>query len=463
MPPIKTIEQHQYQRKIYSVSELNRACKQTLESQISTIWLEAEISNLAMPASGHWYFSLKDSRAQVRCAMFKGANRSCKVPPEEGMKVLIRAKVSLFEPRGEFQLIVEYLEPSGAGELLRQFEELKAKLKYEGLFDDAHKKTISQSYESIGVITSSTGAAIHDVISVIRRRYPLQKLIVYPCMVQGNQAASQIIQQINVANERQEVDLLLLVRGGGSIEDLWCFNDETLARAIFESELPIVTGVGHEVDFTIADYVADLRAPTPSAAAERTTFDQQEILAQLEGFKDWLINTISYKIDNYSQQVDWLKRQISSPELIIKQNREKLSFLKHRASSAVNNTLSIDNQHLTQIHSRLLQQNPSNKINLAKERRNNLKQKLVLLINKKLIQQVERLAAASAQLHAVSPLATLSRGYSITRNAQGDLIKDASQLKTGDVLITSLDEGSVRSEVIETHNDNMINEALNSK
>ena len=402
MARLKTIEQTQHQRKVYSVSELNRSCKQTLESKFAIIWLEAEISNLAMPASGHWYFSLKDAKAQVRCAMFKGNNRACKIPPEEGMKVLVRAKVSLFESRGEFQLIVEYLEAAGTGDLLRQYEELKTKLDNEGLFAASEKCDIAQSNKRIGVITSSTGAAIHDVISVIRRRYPLQKLVIYPCLVQGNIAAEQIIKQIQTANHRQEVDLLLLVRGGGSLEDLWCFNDETLARAIFASELPIVTGIGHEVDFTIADFVADLRAPTPSAAAEKTTIDQRELYEHIEAIKQWQSQFILDKVQTNFQKVDWLTRQLQSPQTIIDNQKQQLKLIQHRLAS---------------------------------------------IIEKRLTSSQSQFRELAIKLDSISPLAIIGRGYSLTKTEQGQLLKNATETKIGDNIISQLSKGSIKSQV----------------
>ncbi|PCJ46431.1 MAG: exodeoxyribonuclease VII large subunit [Gammaproteobacteria bacterium] len=447
MAGIKTIEQQQYQRKIYNVSELNRRCKQTLESQFSTIWLEAEISNLAMPASGHWYFSLKDSKAQVRCAMFKGKNRACRVPPDEGMKVLVRAKVSLFEPRGEFQLIVEYLEPAGIGQLLQQYEELKSKLALEGLFDEQSKQEISHCYHTIGIITSSTGAAIHDVISVIRRRYPLQKLIIYPCLVQGNQAADQIINQIILANQRNEVELLLLVRGGGSMEDLWCFNSELLARTIHHSCLPIVTGIGHEVDFTIADYVADLRAPTPSAAAERTTQDQREVSEHLNALTVWQISFIELKLQNLSQKLDWLQRQLQSPERLIKNREQQLELLKQRMVTCVQQKLNQSQNLLHTSHLKLSHLDPGALIQTAIERHLQLKTRLIQAIEKNLSASVNRFREFSLLLDSLSPLATLGRGYSLTKTADGTLVKDVTQIKIGDTIFSTLKNASLESQV----------------
>lgn len=448
MPGIKTIEQHQYQRKIYSVSELNRRCKQTLESQFSTIWLEAEISNLAIPSSGHWYFSLKDIKAQVRCAMFKGKNRICLVQPENGMKVLVRAKVSLFEPRGEFQLIVDYLEAAGTGDLLQQYEMLKTKLDKEGLFDASEKAPISHFNKRIGVITSSTGAAVHDVLSVFKRRYPLQEVVIYPCLVQGNLAADQIIRQIEVANHRREVDLLLLVRGGGSLEDLWCFNDEALARTIFDSDLPIVTGIGHEVDFTIADYVADLRAPTPSAAAEKTTQDQRELFEQIEGLKQWQIQCVENKLENSSQKLDWLTRQLQTPESVIHSRQQRLVLLQHKMKAIQESQHASSSARLQTLKFRLSQTNPSLKIQTAKQRRVQLKQRLVQANEKHYLNSQSKFRELSIKLDSLSPLAILGRGYSVTTNASEQLITNSDAVKSGDIITSQLKAGSIKSQVI---------------
>ncbi len=447
MSGIKTIKQHSYKRKIYNVSELNRRCKQTLENEFSTVWLEGEISNFVVPASGHWYFSLKDQKAQVRCAMFKGRNQLCKVLPEEGMSILVRAKVSLFEPRGEFQLIIEYLEAAGTGELLKQYEELKNKLDQEGLFAPETKRQITPHNKRIGVITSATGAAIHDVISVIRRRYPLQQLIVYPCLVQGKQAAGQIIRQLHTANTRQEVDLLLLVRGGGSLEDLWCFNDEALARAIFASELPVVTGIGHEVDVTIADFVADLRAPTPSAAAEKTTPDQRELLQQLESLRLWQGQYINNKLQTYGQQLDWLTRQLQSPEAIINSRLQQIQLLQHRLQTVINNRRSTLNDRLQTLRLKLSQSDPNVKIQTARQQRVYLKQRLKQAIEHNLSDKRTLFRELSIKLDNLSPLTILGRGYSVTSDESGKLITDAAEVAIGDNVVSRLKSGEVYSRV----------------
>ncbi len=447
MSGIKTIQQHTYKRKIFNVSELNRRCKQTLESTFSTVWLEGEVSNFAAPASGHWYFSIKDQRAQVRCAMFRGKNQGCKIIPEEGMSILVRAKVSLFEPRGEFQLIVEYLEIAGTGDLLRQYEELKNKLEAEGLFDPDRKKSITPFNRRIGVITSATGAAVHDVISVIRRRYPLQELIIYPCLVQGEQASQQIIRQINTANQRQEVDLLLLVRGGGSLEDLWCFNDESLARAIFASHLPIVSGIGHEVDFTIADFVADLRAPTPSAAAEKTTPDQKELFQKLDSLMLRQKQAIEGKILSHNQQLDWLISRLQSPESIISSRLQQLHLLQHRMKSAFDNQSSTLANRLNNIRLRLSQTDPNLKIQTAKQKHLLLKQRLQQALKNNIADQASQFREMSIRLNSLNPLTILARGYSVTTDDAGNLVTESAQVSVGDNIISKLAKGEIHSQI----------------
>ncbi len=447
MSGIKTIEQRNHKRKIFNVSELNNRCKQILENEFTTIWLEGEISNFAAPASGHWYFSLKDQKAQIRCAMFRFKNQSCKFIPEEGMSILVRAKVSLFEPRGEFQLNIEYLEVAGTGALLRQYEKLKNKLQKEGLFDAAVKQPICYYNKRIGVITSASGAAIHDVISVIRRRYPLQELIIYPCLVQGDQAAEQIIQQLNIANMRKEVDLLLMVRGGGSLEDLWCYNDEALARAIFTSELPIVTGIGHEVDFTIADFVADLRAPTPSAAAEKTTQDQREILQNIEALEAWQIQFIQNKLQIHNQQLDWLIRGLQSPEAIIYSRQQQLRLLKHRMKTAIESKRLSLKERFQSLRLKLSQTDPNIKIQTAEQKRELFKQRLLQNMHNNLAEKQSQFRELFIKLDSLSPLSILGRGYSMTTDSSNNLVTNADEVSVGEILVNKLKAGEVISKV----------------
>src|ERR1700727_2102992 len=268
-------------RDIYSVSRLNREVRVLLERGFGSVWLEAEISNFAKPSSGHWYFSLKDAAAQVRCCMFRQRNMLCGFAPRDGQKVLVRARIGLYEQRGEYQLVVDHMEDSGQGALKRQFEELSAKLSQEGLFAAERKRALPGLPKRIGIITSPTGAAVRDILHVLARRFPEAAVLIYPVPVQGAQAAEEIVAALSLAGRRAECDVLILARGGGSLEDLWSFNDERLARAIVASPIPVITGIGHEIDFTIADFAADVRAPTPSAAAELAVPDGEEWLASL--------------------------------------------------------------------------------------------------------------------------------------------------------------------------------------
>ena len=302
-------------RNILTVTKLNRLARTILESEIGLVWLSAEVSNFVAASSGHWYFTLKDNKAQVRAAMFKNANRSVRVRPKEGDRILVRASVGLYEPRGDYQLIVEHLESDGEGQLKLAYEALKQTLMAEGLFDAQNKKPLPHTIQKVGIITSASGAAIHDALTVFKRRSPATQIVIYPAMVQGELAAGQLINALNKANMRNEVDVVLLTRGGGSLEDLWCFNDEQLARCIAASAIPVVSAVGHEVDMTIADFVADLRAPTPSAGAELLSRDQSALRQQL------------------AQQVSQLNRSWLGYQQVV---RHRLDALKHQLQGSCN-------------------------------------------------------------------------------------------------------------------------------
>ena len=302
------------QREVFSVARLNREARAILEGHFPLIWVEGELSNLARPSSGHLYFSLKDEQAQVRCAMFKPRNQLLGFKPDNGMQVLARARVSLYEGRGEFQLIIEHMEEAGDGALRRAFEQLKSKLAAEGLFDAAHKKPLPVLPRRIGVVTSPTGAAIRDILSVLKRRFPAIPVLVYPVPVQGQGAAEKIAGAIRLAAQHGECDVLIISRGGGSLEDLWAFNEEVVARAIYDCALPVVSGVGHEIDFTIADFVADHRAATPSAAAEMVSPDQADWLQQLRGFELRLTQLLRAMLGRNRQQLVWLEQRLQQQE-----------------------------------------------------------------------------------------------------------------------------------------------------
>src|SRR6202522_4096960 len=314
-------------RDIYSVSRLNREVRILLERGFGSLWLEAEISNFARPSSGHWYFSLKDAAAQVRCAMFRQRNMLCSFAARDGQKVLVRARVGLYEPRGEYQLIVDHMEDAGLGALKRQFEELSAKLSQEGLFAAERKRPLPGLPRRIGVITSPTGAAVRDILHVLARRFPAAAVLIYPVPVQGAQAAAEITAALELAGRRAECDVLILARGGGSLEDLWAFNDERLARAIVASPIPVITGIGHEVDFTIADFAADVRAPTPSAAAELVVPDAEEWLKSLQRLGLRLRRGMRQRLDGHDERLRWLigRAALVSPTARLSQQTQRLA------------------------------------------------------------------------------------------------------------------------------------------
>ena len=310
-------------KEVYAVSRLVREAKGALEGSFPLIWVEGEISNLAMPDSGHIYFTLKDEAAQVRCAMFRTRNRQLRFTPKNGMQVLLRVKVTLYEGRGEFQLVVEHMEETGSGALQRAYEAVKHRLGNEGLFDQIHKKTLPTTPANIGIISSATGAAIHDILTVLKRRFPTANIILYPVAVQGKEAAQQLKDAVILAEQRQECDVLIISRGGGSIEDLWSFNDEQLARAIFSSTIPIISAVGHEVDFTIADFVADIRAPTPSAAAEIVVPNAMELLAKIQNYCRRLNLLVIHYLHSEQRKINYLQQQLPSPQVMIRPTQRK--------------------------------------------------------------------------------------------------------------------------------------------
>ena len=357
-------------RQILTVTKLNRLARTVLESEVGLIWLSAEISNFVSAASGHWYFTLKDNKAQVRAAMFKNTNRGVKQRPKEGDKVLVRASVGIYEARGDYQLVIEHMESDGEGALQQAYEALKAKLNAEGLFSIDRKRPMPEVINRIGVITSSTGAALHDVLSVLNRRSPQTEVIVYPSMVQGETAPNQLINALRTANQRNEVDALLLTRGGGSLEDLWCFNNENLAREIAESQLPLISAVGHEVDFTIADFVADLRAPTPSAAAEILSQDTNALSESLVQYKQRLTRAMLQKLSHLAQQHKLQHQRLQSvhPQCKIQNQWQALDRLQLRLSHAINNKLAIENKRFESVDNRLARQNPTVRVNQAKAR-----------------------------------------------------------------------------------------------
>ncbi|MCR6653551.1 MAG: exodeoxyribonuclease VII large subunit [Cellvibrionaceae bacterium] len=437
----------QQNRQILTVSQLNRAAKDLLETYLPMLWVEGELSNLSAPSSGHWYFSLKDSGAQVRCAMFRNRNMLVRVKPEPGKKVLVRGKVSLYEGRGDYQLIVEHMELAGAGDLQRQFELLKEKLQAEGLFDPAHKKPLPAWPRRLGVVTSPTGAAVHDILHVLRRRFPALPVIVLPVAVQGNEAAGQIAAAIETANRHALCDVLIVGRGGGSLEDLWAFNEEVVARAIHASAIPVVSAVGHEVDFTIADFVADLRAPTPSAAAELISPDGPALLQQLKQYELQLSRCMAAHLRWHRQQVEHLRARLPHPKQKLQAQAQTFDHLEMRLQRAMATSLRGAQQRVERLHHKLQRFNPQHQLARHAHHLQVLTLRLEVAQRKSLEAQQQRLQRAAGLLQSVSPLNTLSRGYSILLTDTGHAVRDSAEVNEGQTLTARLHRGELICEV----------------
>lgn len=437
---------------IYTVSRLNSEVRLTLELQFQQIWLTGEISNFVAAASGHWYFSLKDQAAQVKVAMFRQANRHAGLKPQNGQQVLIRARISVYEPRGEYQLLAEFIEPAGDGLLKQQFEQLKAKLAAEGLFAAERKKNLPEHIRTVGVITSPTGAAIRDILTVLKRRAPAIEVIIYPSQVQGETAASQLLQMLNTAILRNETDVLIIGRGGGSLEDLWCFNDEQLARMVAACPIPIVSAVGHEIDFALTDFVADVRAATPSAAAELISPDQRHLLVQLNQLQNRLLQIQRTKLQQLASRWLNLSQRLLNlhPRRQLQQQQQRLDELQLRLSTTIARTLQQQLKQQEYLYQRLVQTSPAKIISRLQQQREQLQQRLLFAQQQQLKQQQQKWQYLSSKLHTVSPLATLARGYSISFTQQHQVITSAAQIAPGDTIHTRLAEGSFSATVTDT-------------
>ncbi|MFN1549556.1 exodeoxyribonuclease VII large subunit [Vibrio natriegens] len=439
----------QTNQNIFTVSRLNAEVRLLLENEMGIVWLVGEISNFSAPVSGHWYLTLKDSRAQVKCAMFRGNNRRVTFKPENGNQVLVKARLSLYEPRGDYQLIIESMQPEGDGRLQQEFEELKMKLAAEGLFAQTNKLILPEHPKRVGVITSKTGAALYDILDVLKRRDPSLPVVIYPTMVQGEDAAIQIAQAIGRANSRNECDVLIVGRGGGSLEDLWCFNNEILARTISASQIPIISAVGHEVDVTIADFVADVRAPTPSAAAELVSRDNSHKDQALITRQHKLASAMRYYLAEQKQQAAQLLHRLERqhPSYQLQRQSQQLDELDVRLRRAMQRFIDTRQQAIERKHHRLQLNSPVRHLAQQKSRLDRVEQKLLDAMDRKLLTVRHQLAMAAEKLETVSPLATLKRGYSITQTEQGKVITQAEDVKTGDRLVTRLANGEIRSTV----------------
>ncbi len=430
------------EKHILSVSELNFSARALLENQFPNIWVQGEISNLARPSSGHLYFSLKDQGAQIRAAFFRGHAHRSRVELKDGLQVIVRAKVSLYPNRGDYQLIVEEIEDAGFGLLQKAFEELKNKLQKAGLFDKAHKKPIPRYPQKIGIITSTSGAAIRDVLTTLKRRYPIATIILYPCSVQGKTAAREIKHALELANQHNSCDVLILCRGGGSLEDLWPFNEEITAQAIFASQLPVISGVGHEVDITIADFVADLRAATPTAAAELATPNQAELQQSLVYLQQKLSKLILQLLQHGQHTLHHLQKRLRHPRALLQDYQQQLDHFELSLFNIIKLQLQAKQLLLQKIAQHFIPKSLQQQIVHQQQHMKQLQQNLSYFMQAQLNNKQQQLKQLASTLNAVSPLATLQRGYAIVQDAtSGDIIRETNVVKIGTQIKAKLAQG----------------------
>ena len=436
-------------RSVYTVTRLNREVRIAIERSLGVVWVEGELSNFSQPSSGHWYFSLKDRDAQVRCAMFRVKNVGLGFVPKAGQHVIVRGRVSLYEPRGEYQLIVDYLEEGGVGALQREFERLKAKLAAEGLFAGESKRNLPRFPRRIAVVTSPTGAAVRDVLNILARRFPPAAVLVYPTAVQGPAAAPAIVRALQLASARMDCDVLILTRGGGSLEDLWAFNDERVARAIRACGIPVVTGIGHEVDFTIADFAADARAPTPSGAAELVAPDRVACLEALSRMEARMnacmkreLRAVSARFANVG-----IRLKQSHPGMRLVHQAQRLDDLEQRLVSAANGVLHVRRYRLNDAFTRLIQHSPEHLAREYRRRHEALELRLRLAVGEYVSRRQHRIDLAQRTLQAASPQATLARGFAIVTRADGTVVTDAHSVPAGQEIEAHLATGFLQARV----------------
>ena len=448
-------ESFQTDRTILSVSDLNQLARILLEENFSKVVVEGEISNIAMPSSGHWYLTLKDSKAQIRCAMFSNRNRLARFQPKDGMAITAYGKLSIYGSRGDYQLIIDSIEETGEGALRRAFEELKNKLLTEGLFAEELKQPVLSNYRHIGVITSETGAAFQDILSVFLRRSPTTKITLLPVSVQGADAPSEIVRAIELANRLKSklgIESLIIARGGGSLEDLQAFNEESVARSIVNSELCVTSAVGHEIDYTIADFVADLRAPTPSAAAEVMSINQDDYYEYLVDVIASLSNRLENKISSAEERLGMLKNRLKSPGRKLQEHSQDLDRLESQFLLLTKNQINRKRSEISLLKQSLLGKSPINKIEWDLSKLETNRSSLIQSLNKCLERNKSALASLSRSLEAVSPLSTLERGYSITFGPELSPIKSANTVKVGDKIQSHLHNGNIESIVSKIEN-----------
>ena len=446
---IATTTDTQESVKIYSVSELTQQIQQLIEGRFNSVWIEGEISNFRCPISGHYYMSLKDEYAQIKAVMFRAQNRSLSFVPKDGLKVIAKGRIGIYAPRGEYQLIIEYIEPLGIGALALAFEQLKRKLAAQGLFDESVKKPIPFLPQRVAVITSPTGAAIRDFLKVIKRRFANLEIIIVPVRVQGEGATEEIINAIELVNRRLDVDIIVLTRGGGSIEDLWAFNKEELAFAIRRSKIPIVSAVGHEIDWTISDFAADLRAPTPSAAAEILVKEKELLLKRIFEIKDRLVSIIRNKITQKLLELNHFKGALKDPTKMLQERLLRVDELALRCERAIFSHIEKKEERLLSLKKSLYICSPKNKIENAKRELSFYKKRLISTILQKLRENILYAKRLKNRLEDLSPLSVLKRGYSITlRFHDNKVITDPYDVKEGEKIKVLLAKGNLISEVL---------------
>ena len=435
-------------QEVISVSEVNKRAKNLLEKEFSSTWIEGEISSFTAHSSGHWYFTIKDEKSSLSCVMFSYDNNKILFEPQVGDNLIINGKISLYSPTGRFQLNVKHIELAGEGALLRAFEQLKFKLEKEGLFDPANKRQLPQMPKKIGIVTSSDGAVFQDVINVLGRRSPNIELILIQTAVQGEKAPPEICSAISKASSIKDIDAIILARGGGSIEDLWAFNNESVARAIHNSDIPIISAVGHETDFTIADFVADLRAPTPSAAAEILSQSYSQLNESLEGYKQLIANAITSLIKREFQELQNLSKRLRHPGDKLRELSQKLDNIETYIKKSMQNHLLSQRNNLNLQSSKLLQQSPVQNLQGSKHKLSDLSKSLTFLISQISKEKRSSLLALSSTLEAVSPLAVLNRGYSILTTKRGKVVTSEKEVEVGEELTAKLKEGEIRTKVL---------------
>ena len=435
-------------QEIISVSEINRRAKSILEENFPFVWIQGEVSNFFSAASGHWYFSLKDESSEIRCAMFANKSHRITFEPKDGDHLVLNGTLSIFEGRGQYQIIVEHIELAGEGALLKAFEELKKKLLTEGLFDDSHKKKLPSYPRSIAVVTSPDGAVIQDIINVLSRRSPFFSLTVVPTLVQGEKAAPLICEALNKASNLENIDLIILARGGGSIEDLWAFNNEEVARAIVNCPIPLVSAVGHETDFTISDFVADIRAPTPSIAAEIISQPYSELKETLEGYQSYLLKSVESQFDSQRTRITNLIKRIRHPGDKLREIGQKVDYLETALIQEMHQKVSFKKNQLNLTQLSLQQNSPQNKVKEAKVYLQNASKDLLKAFNLKIERKRKLLGELVATIEAVSPLSVLARGYSIiSTEPEGKILSSSNQVKIGQTISAVLNKGSIKAEV----------------